>query len=121
MNRILVQDNDPEVLDILKECLQLGGFEVYSHQKADNDFLKIIDDYRPHVVVLDYKLDGLQAIEMCHQIKAKYPFLPVIAISCNANIQTKYAKGGFDDYIKKPFDLKLLYEILHKYIPKYKT
>jgi DNA-binding response OmpR family regulator len=117
METILVQDNDPGVLDVLTECLQMEGFEVYGHQKADEDVLKLIDEHRPHVVVLDYVLDGLQAIELCHLIKAKYPFLPVIALSCNTNIQTAYAKDGFDDYIKKPFDIDILYKILRKHIP----
>lgn len=53
---------------------------------------------------------------MCNQIKAKYPHLPVIALSCNNNIHEVYSKFGFDDYISKPFDLDLLYRVLRKHI-----
>jgi hypothetical protein len=41
----------------------------------------------------------------------------VIALSCNYNIDKLYGENGFDDYIRKSFDLDLLYSILRKYIP----
>lgn len=50
-------------------------------------------------------------------IKAKYPHLPVVALSCNVNIREKYAKDGFDGYIEKPFDIDLLYKIIRSHLP----
>jgi DNA-binding response OmpR family regulator len=39
-------------------------------------------------------------------------------MSCNSNIHEHFDKAGFDAYIRKPFDLDLLYLIVHKYINK---
>jgi DNA-binding response OmpR family regulator len=84
----------------------------------DDSFMDKIEDIRPHVVLLDFKLDGRICIEMCRQIKAKYPHLPVLALSCNSNIDIVYNKHEFDGYIKKPFDLDLLYRILKEHLVK---
>jgi CheY-like chemotaxis protein len=68
--------------------------------------------------MLDYRLNGDSCIEICQQIKARYPHIPVIAMSCNYNINGVYDQQGFDDYIAKPFDLDVLYATLRKYIPR---
>lgn len=56
-------------------------------------------------------------IDICHRIKEKYSHLPAIALSCNININERYAQQGFDAYIQKPFDLELLYKVLRDYLP----
>jgi DNA-binding response OmpR family regulator len=118
METIIVQETDEDMLYILTIALKEEGFHVYPLQHCDDDFLDMIETTRPHVVMLDYKLRGEEALRVLRQIKAKYPYLPVIASSCNSNIQEAYDKAGFDDYIPKPFDLDLLYCTLRKHIPK---
>jgi DNA-binding response OmpR family regulator len=66
-------------------------------------------------------LAAIKAFLMCKLIKAKYPNLPVLALSCNNNIHDIYSLYGFNDYIKKPFDLDELYAILRKHIPDQKA
>ena len=115
---IIVQETDADVLDILTLALQMEGFSVFPLLDCGEDFLELIEEVRPHVVVLDYKLDGKRSIEICHLIKARFPHLPVLALSCNSNINEEYDRFGFDGYIKKPFDLDLLYRVLRTHIPK---
>jgi DNA-binding NtrC family response regulator len=115
---IIVQDKDKSILDVLKLALEMEGFNVIPAMHCDDGILDTIDKNRPHVVVLDYRLEGKDCIDICNKIKARYPYLPVIAISCNVGIDREYAKKGFDDYIKKPFDLDLLYKIINKHLPK---
>ncbi|HEY0245349.1 MAG TPA: response regulator [Mucilaginibacter sp.] len=117
METIIIQDTDAAILDILTIALQMENFQVYSVLGYNSNLLDLIDELKPHVIMLDYKLDGKASVKICHQIKTQYPHLPVIALSCNYNIHDEYDKFGFDDYIPKPFDLELLYRILRKYIP----
>jgi DNA-binding response OmpR family regulator len=119
MEIIIVQDTDEDILYILTTALRQEGFRVYPLLHCEDDFLEIIETTRPHVVVLDYKLSGEEALRVLHEIKAKYPQLPVIASSCNTNINEVYDTAGFDGYIPKPFDIDLLYRTLRKYIPKF--
>ena len=108
METIIVQETNAAILDILTIALQMADFEVFAVTEADGNFVDLIDQHRPHVVVLDYEFTDRICIRLCHSIKDKYPHLPVLAISCNSNINQEYNKLGFDDYIEKPFDLELL-------------
>ena len=117
METIIIQDTEKDILDILTVALELEHFKVYSVMELDSNFLDMIGEIRPHVIMLDFRLDGKSCIDICQQIKTLYPHLPVVAMSCNNNINDVYDQHGFDDYIAKPFDLGQLYGILRKHIP----
>ncbi|MFI5139479.1 MAG: response regulator [Sphingobacteriales bacterium] len=117
METVIIQDTDQSILDILTIALQMEYFQVYSVLDYDSNFIDMIAKLKPHLVMLDYKLDGKICVKICHQIKNVYPHLPVIALSCNSNINDEYDRHGFDDYIPKPFDLDNLYAVLRKHIP----
>jgi DNA-binding response OmpR family regulator len=115
---IILQETDQDILDLLKYALQFEGFSVFAVQNFETNFLDIIEDLRPHVIMLDYRLDGNSCVRICREIKERFPHLPVLALSCNHNINDVYDQHGFDDYISKPFDLSALYKVLRKYIPQ---
>ncbi len=118
METIIVQETDAGVLDVLTQALELENFQVYPLQDTEHNFLELIEKARPHVVILDFKINGVKSLQILRTIKAEYPHLPVIALSCNNNINTVALANGFDDYIRKPFDLDLLYTVLRKHIVK---
>lgn len=117
MGKIVIQETDQDILEVLYAALELEGFEVYALPDIDAGYLEIIERARPHVVALDFRMSGEDCRQCCREIKAAYPHLPVVAMSCNSNINEVYNRYGFDDYIPKPFDLAQLYEVLRKYIP----
>jgi DNA-binding response OmpR family regulator len=120
MDKIVIQETDRAVVDVLKIALTEAGFEVYASDHLSADFLDMIAAKQPDVVMLDYKLSGQEAINICNQIKQRFPHLPIIALSCNYNIDQKYRQHGFDDFVRKPFDIDLLVKIIRKHIPKVK-
>ena len=118
METIIFQETDPDILEVLYAALELEGYQVYAVQDCEPDFIEIIDKARPHVVMLDYRLSGEACKAFCLAIKKHYPHLPVLALSCNSNINECYHRDGFDGYVEKPFDLDQLYRILRAHIPK---
>lgn len=118
METIIIQDTDKDILDVLTTALELEHFKVFTVMDDEVNLLAMISKLRPHVIVLDYLLEGEDCIKICQAIKARYPHLPVVAMSCNNNINEIYDHHGFDDYIAKPFDLDNLYRVLRKHIPK---
>jgi hypothetical protein len=52
METIIVQETNAAILDILTIALQMADFEVFAVTEADGNFLDLIDQVRPHVVVL---------------------------------------------------------------------
>jgi DNA-binding NtrC family response regulator len=119
MDKILVQETDKEILEILTIVLKDGGYNVMSTTGC-NGLIEQIDQFRPHVVMLDYRLKGEEAIKAYKEIRRKYPHLPVLALSCNSNIHSEYSKVGFDGYIEKPFDIDHMYSILRKHMPDHR-
>src|ERR1700744_6328632 len=118
MARIIVQDTDQDILDIICIALELEGFTLLTVLGYDTDFIGLIEHFKPHVVTLDYGLAEEECIQICKSIKSAYPKLPVIVLSCNAKVAEIYQKVGFDDYIPKPFDLEQLFYTLRKYVPE---
>jgi DNA-binding response OmpR family regulator len=118
METIIVQETDKSILEVLTLALEMENFNVYPLQDCEANFIELIEKNRPHVVMLDFRIDGKKCLEILKTIKASYPTLPVIAMSCNNNINTVALASGFDGYIEKPFDFDLLYKILRKHITK---
>jgi DNA-binding response OmpR family regulator len=111
---IIVQDYDDNILELLTLCLALEGISVFPLRETDN-IIEKIRMFNPDMIILDYKLRATSAIQSCRLIKQHYPKLPVIAISCNIDIRREYARHGFDDYIKKPFDIDRLLDIVNRH------
>jgi len=111
MKKILVIDDDRDICLLLNRFLTRRGFEViemYTGKKA----LAWLDSNQPHLVMCDYRLGDMDAMEMLTSIKNKYPEVPVIIITGYSDMRTavKVMKMGAYDYITKPL---LPDEIIH--------
>jgi two-component system, NtrC family, response regulator HydG len=111
MKKILVIDDDRDICLLLNRFLSRRGYEViemYTGKKA----LTWLDANQPELVMCDYRLGDMDAMEMLTSIKNKYPDLPVIIITGYSDMRTavKVMKMGAYDYITKPL---LPDEIIH--------
>jgi DNA-binding response OmpR family regulator len=114
--RLLIVDNDIDVLDVMKEVFEYEGFEVKTLSRTDDIFTDIAV-YDPHVVMIDYILEGINGGELCHQIKhnEKTAQLPVIMVSAYTNVLNSLGHYGYDSFIAKPFDINDLVTEVNKY------
>lgn len=104
--KVLIIDDDEAVLDVMKEALLYEGFEVKISDKAE-DINKLISEYNPDLLLIDYILKGINGGEICHQVKDN-PItgkLPVIIVSAYPRVLTSLGHYGCDKFIPKPFDL----------------
>jgi two-component system response regulator HydG len=111
MKKILVIDDDRDICLLLNRFLTRRGYEViemYTGKKA----LAWLDINQPNLVMCDYRLGDMDAMEMLTSIKNKYAELPVIIITGYSDMRTavKVMKMGAYDYITKPL---LPDEIMH--------
>ncbi len=111
MKKILVIDDDRDICLLLNRFLSRRGYEViemYTGKKA----LAWLDANQPNLVMCDYRLGDMDAMEMLTSIKNKYAELPVIIITGYSDMRTavKVMKMGAYDYITKPL---LPDEIIH--------
>lgn len=104
--KVLVIDDEPDVVNIIELNLKSAGFEV---SKAHNgkEGLEKIRREMPHLIVLDLMLPGMSGMEVCEALKAEATTarIPVIMLTARAEEQDRIAglELGADDYVSKPF------------------
>ena len=103
MPTILVVDDEPQIVDLLRSYLQREGFTV--EQAADGEAaLSAVSRIRPDLVVLDLMLPRVDGREVCRRIRAEGT-TPVIMLTARDEETDKLLglELGADDYVTKPF------------------
>jgi two-component system alkaline phosphatase synthesis response regulator PhoP len=110
--KILVVDDDPNVIAIAKELLD----EDYNLKTATTgeEALKIARDFIPDLIILDIMMPGMDGYEVCRRLREQSILLDVqiIMVSSKGELEDRI-KGkemGADDYITKPFEEEDLLE-----------
>jgi class 3 adenylate cyclase len=104
---LLVADDNPLNVDILRTRLMAHGYEVLT--AADGEAaLALARAERPDLLLLDVMMPGLDGIEVCRRVKAdpSLPFTPVILVTAKADSKDVVAglEAGADEYLTKPVD-----------------
>lgn len=107
--KILVVDDDFMVCNFLERFLSKKSYQVTTANSGP-EAIEVIKKERPHLVLLDIKMPGMNGIEVLKEIKKIDPTLGVILISAvqDEEIAQEAMKLGADDYICKPFDIDYL-------------
>ncbi|UEG52229.1 response regulator [Mucilaginibacter daejeonensis] len=104
--RILVLDDNQDILEVVNEVLSYENFEVHTTSTSQN-ILEVAHEYHPDLVILDYLLQDGNGGDICKQLKAdeKLSNIPVIIFSAYINRDVDYPAFGCEAVIPKPFDL----------------
>lgn len=101
--RILVVDDEIEILRALQRNLTAHGYEVFTAGTGE-EALEKITAHRPDLMLLDLGLPGMSGLEVCKQVRANSN-LPIIVLSVKDTERDKVLALdlGADDYVAKPF------------------
>ena len=83
MKKILVVDDDRDILYLVCHILTLNGFDVKAYSTG-TDVPDVVSDYNPDLVLLDVRLPGKFGTEVCKELKKLYTNLPIILFSAHA-------------------------------------
>jgi DNA-binding response OmpR family regulator len=102
MKKILVIDDDEDIVDVVKHLLVSHGFEVYTHSTSF-DIPNVIKLYHPNLILLDILFFGKSGIEICKELKQQLT-IPIILFSADVEKGKKFSECSADAFIPKPFD-----------------
>jgi len=102
--RILVVEDDPAVQKALKRLFETEGFAVEVRSDGQSA-LESFQTSAPAAIVLDLRLPKLSGGDLCKEIKAQAPTLPIVVLSAASDVSDKVLllELGADDYVTKPF------------------
>lgn len=103
--RILVVDDEVEIVRALQRSLTAHGFEVFAAYSGE-EALEAVAHYRPDVMVLDLGLPGMSGLDVAREVR-KQSNLPIIVLSVKDTERDKVQALdlGADDYVSKPFGM----------------
>jgi DNA-binding response OmpR family regulator len=113
MKKILVVDDEPAVCNMLEKFLTRKGYEAIIALSGEEAIRKVKEG-RPHVILLDIKMPGIDGIETLKRIRAIDKEVGIVMITAVKEEETgkKCLELGAYDYITKPLSLDYLETVL---------
>ena len=106
--RILVVDDEPQIVRVLRAALQSNGYEIFTASNGA-EALQVFFDVNPALVITDLAMPEMDGVELTREIRQRAS-TPVIVVSVRSQEQEKIRAldEGADDYITKPFAIQEL-------------
>src|SRR6476619_7450790 len=107
--RILIVEDEPAMVQGLRDNFEYEGYEVISAEDGVDGLNRAIAD-QPDLVVLDVMMPKMSGLDVCKQLKARKPSLPIIMLTARGQEIDKVVglELGADDYVTKPFSIREL-------------
>lgn len=104
MNKILVVDDEPSIVTLLKFNLEQAGFQVITASNGTEGF-KLALNESPGFIVLDLMLPGMDGMEICKRLRQEKIKTPILMLTAKDDEFDKILglELGADDYLTKPF------------------
>jgi two-component system, OmpR family, response regulator len=108
-HRILVVDDEPNIVDVVAMALRYQGFEVAS-AGTGREALDQVAAFRPHLMVLDVMLPDMEGFDVAERLGAQRADVPIVFLTARDATPDKVRglTSGGDDYVTKPFSLEEL-------------
>ena len=109
--KILVVDDDPDIIEIISYNLKKENYKVFSCYNG-TDSIKIAEKEKPDLIILDVMMPGMDGIQVCEKLRSKNEFNNTIIMFLSARGEdfTHIAAydAGADDFVNKPLKPRLL-------------
>lgn len=106
MKKIMVVDNEPDIVDLTRTVLEIGGYQVVTAYSGE-ECLEKLESENVDLVLLDIMMPGMSGWDVFNRIKKNYSDLKVAFMSVleiSEKRKETLLNEGLSDYILKPFD-----------------
>lgn len=109
--KVLVIDDNEDILYMLKAMLQMKHFDVTIKQNVDN-LEEELASIQPSVILMDMLLSGADGREVCKGLKdnERFAAIPIIMISAHSHARGECLEAGANQFLAKPFDMQDIFE-----------
>jgi two-component system OmpR family response regulator len=107
--RVLVVDDEPNIVEVVSMALRFQGFTVET-AATGREAIAQVTRFKPHLMVLDVMLPDMEGFEVAERLGAQRAGVPIIFLTARDATEDKVRglSGGGDDYMTKPFSLEEL-------------
>ena len=118
--KVLIVDDNKMNLKVASRLLSSYNLQIEEATSGEECISKIKDGNKYDLIFLDHLMPNLDGIGTIKILKKMGNKIPVVAMTANVvtEVEEKYLKEGFDDYISKPINIKTLNKLLQKYFKK---
>ena len=113
--KILLIDDEKDILSVLKEFLELIGHEVYA-SNSGIEAMDILKDQLVDIVITDYEMPDINGIDLAKKIFDKYPSMKIFLLSGYYDFLTDdiLKTSGIIKFIDKPFKIEYIENIINQ-------
>ncbi len=112
-DKILIVDDNPHVLKLLKISLEKAGYQVFTAENGDMGLEKA-NEIEPDLIISDVMMPQTDGIEFCWMIRenSRIPMVPFIFLTSlkDRDMEIRGFRAGADEYLEKPVDRQVLLE-----------
>lgn len=116
---VVVGDDDPVILSFLERALARFGFDIFSVDNGEAA-LKLVEELRPRLVLLDVVMPGLDGSEVCRRMRRVESLapIPVVLVSALSEEELSHIadEAGANDFLTKPMELSELINVVGGYL-----
>ncbi|KYC41846.1 transcriptional regulator [Scytonema hofmannii PCC 7110] len=116
--KLLIVDDDPQILDFLRTLLSPWGFQL-ALLDDPQEFWHTLEQFAPDLLILDWEMPNFSGIDLCQVVRAdpRWSQLPILFLSAHNDADTlqRVFTSGADDYVNKPIiESELIARILNR-------
>jgi DNA-binding response OmpR family regulator len=113
--RILVVDDEPKICHLIEQILKREGYQV-DVSFSGIEALQMIGSFDYHLLLTDLEMPGVDGLELIRKAKEQDPEIRTIMVTGHTTVETavQSLRHGFDDYIKKPFNILELKKVVKR-------
>ena len=116
MKKVLIIDDDPDILEAIQIVLETGGYASDTTTRGEEAQQKI-ESYQPDLIILDIYLSGQDGRQICEELKRdkKTEHIPIIMFSAHPTAEKTIKNCRADAFIAKPFSINGLLEQVKRF------
>lgn len=119
MKKVLIVDDEEDIVESLKFVLEQAGFECHCAYNGEEG-LNLAREVLPDLIILDVMMPKINGFKICRLLKYdnKYKNIPILMVTARSQNEDKLIgeETGVDEYITKPFELDTIVEKVKGYL-----